>query len=148
MPHTGHFLYLDMALAACPAGNTSSCVALWALPIRATAWLCARRRRAACAHTPCMASGRSNAAPATPWLKSITKSITPACACVSSPSQNLQRPLCGRLFPLACHKRPLCGRHFPFACHKRPRVRASIPPRHLWRGGGRQAGGEVTRAWG
>ena len=28
------------------------------------------------------------------------------------------------------------------------RRQKSIPPRHLWRGSGRQAGGEVTRAWG
>ena len=145
----GHFLYLDLALAACPAGNTSSCVALLALPIRATAWLCARRRRAACAHTPCMASGRSNAAPATPWLKSISKSITPACACVSSPSQNLQRPqiynarfagvysplhvinarFAGVISPSHVINARVCGRLFPLAIYgegvaDRPGVRS------------------------
>ena len=50
----------------------------------------------------------------------ISKSITPAAAGVNSPSQNRSRP-------------PL---------------RASIPHLHLWRGGGRQAGGEVRQAGG
>ena len=78
----------------------------------------------------------------------------------------------GRLFPLACHQRPpprasilhACHQRPPprasilLACHQRPPPRASIPPRqiyhicrrqmsipprHLWRGGARQAGGEV-----
>ena len=35
------------------------------------------------------------------------------------------------------------GRPFPLACLKRPQRRASVPPHHLWRGGDRQAGGEV-----
>ena len=47
-------------------------------------------------------------------------------------------------FPLACHKRPprrasIPPRQISHICHRQ----MSTPPRHLWRGGGRQAGGEV-----
>ncbi len=75
--------------------------------------------------------------------------------------------------PIACHQRPPPRASILLACHQRPPPRASIllaksitsaagrclspprqiyhicrrqmstPPRHLWRGGGRQAGGEV-----
>ena len=38
-------------------------------------------------------------------------------------------------------QRPRRGRPFPLAKSTTPAPRASIPPRHLWRGGGQQAGG-------
>ena len=39
---------------------------------------------------------------------------------------------------------PLADVHPPRHIHKRPQRGRLPPPRHLWKGGGRQAGGEVT----
>ena len=39
---------------------------------------------------------------------------------------------------------PLADVHPPRQIHKRPQRGRLPPPRHLWKGGGRQAGGEVT----
>ena len=91
---------------------------------------------------------------------------TPAVSGVHSPSPIIKRPLCGRHFPLAHHQtpavsgvhspspnqsRPRCERFFPLSKSTTPalcasipprhnyhicRRQMSIPPRHLWRGGG------------
>ena len=50
----------------------------------------------------------------------------------------------GRLFPLAKSITSAVGRcPYPRQIYHICRRQMSIPPRHLWRGGGRQAGGEV-----
>ena len=46
-------------------------------------------------------------------------------------------------FTPGCILAPFQGAHFPPAKSTTPATRASIPHLHLWRGGGRQAGGEV-----
>ena len=81
---------------------------------------------------------------------------------VHSPSPNQQRPHRGRALPprrinnaraAGVHspsqnqQRPHRGRPFPLAESTTPAPRASIPPRHLRRGGGRQAGGEVRKLY-
>ena len=53
---------------------------------------------------------------------------------------------CATLTP-GCILAPLQGALFPLAESTTPAPRASIPPRHLWRGGGRQAGGEVRKLY-
>ena len=50
------------------------------------------------------------------------------------------------LHPLQINHARFAGVHSPLPIIIRPQSRASISPRYLWRGGGRQAGGEVTRA--
>ncbi len=61
-----------------------------------------------------------------------------------SPSPNISHlPLADVHPPRQIHKRPQRGRLPPSPNTLRPQ-RGRLPPRHLWRGGGRQAGGEVT----
>ena len=97
---------------------------------------------------------------------------TPAAAGVYSPRMPSTPATAGVYSTIACHQRPPPRASILLACHQRPPPRASIPlaksitsavgrclfprqiyhicrrqmsipPRHLWRGGGRQAGGEV-----
>ena len=56
-------------------------------------------------------------------------------------------PIAKSMTPLAKSMTPALRASIPHRkiCHI-CRRQMSIPPRHLWRGGGRQAGGEVKRA--
>ena len=69
---------------------------------------------------------------------------TPAAAGVNPPRMPSTPATAGVYSPIACHQRPpprasIPPRQIYHICRRQ----MSIPPRHLWRGGGRQAGGEV-----
>ena len=103
-------------------------------------------------------SPRMPSTPATAGVYSPRMPSTPATAGVYSPRMPSTPATAGVYSPIACHQRPpprasiplaksitsAAGRClFPRQIYHICRRQMSIPPRHLWRGGGRQAGGEV-----